>query len=345
MAGDLAQDEGLLAALPKPIVVLSARLDVRFANIAFAELLHRRGQDIESVADALRSCSSLASVLTRAVSKLRTVGWTAESRWLSGGDDGRIFDVHVTRVRAEQFIAVFDEVSQHLKIEEIQRRARAYLEAVLNHLNLGVIVLDADFNTTFFNKDQSSLFKRVGVEKLIFDIIGTPISETYPIFTADEWESIYSRVIRAGEVVTWSKLAFPRGNPSSYFLVNFLPLGAAEDRLPGAICITDDVTREVALENELLRKERLALVGQMTIALNHEINNPLTAILGTAESMLYNRTLPPELTQRVETIRTNSLRIVDVTRRLREIEEVHLTEYIQGGPMMLDLHATELKQG
>jgi len=253
--------------------------------------------------------------------------------------------VHVTRARADQYVAVFDDISQHVKIEEIQSRARAYLEAVLNHLKLGVIVLDADFNTTFFNKDQAALFKRVGVEKLIFDIIGAPIAGTYPIFTAAEWESIYSRVIRSGEIVTWAKLPFPRGNPSSYFLVNFVPLGAEEDRLPGAICITDDVTRTVALENELIRKERLALVGQMTIALNHEINNPLTAILGTAESMLFGRTLTPEQCQRLETIRTNSLRIVDVTRRLREIEEIHLTEYIQGGPMMLDLHAAERKDG
>jgi hypothetical protein len=36
---------------------------------------------------------------------------------------------------------------------------------------------------------------------------------------------------------------------------------------------------------------------------------------------------------------------VDVTRRLREIEEIHLTEYIQGGPMMVDLHASAKSPG
>ena len=141
--------------------------------------------------------------------------------------------------------------------------------------------------------------------------------------------------------MTWAKQPYPRPNPVSYFQVNFVPLAAEEDRLPGAICITDDVTRTVALENELVKKERLALVGQMTIALNHEINNPLTAILGMAESLLFSQSLTQDHVKRVETIRTNSLRIVDVTRRLREIEEIHLTEYIQGGPMMIDLHATD----
>jgi nitrogen fixation/metabolism regulation signal transduction histidine kinase len=332
-------EQDLLAALPKPIVIVSARLDVRFANQAFAELFRRRGEDWGELTEAIRCAPALGAALTRAVSKLRTVGWTSDCRWSPATDDGRVFEVHVTRARQDTYVAVFDEISQHLKIEEIQSRARGYLEAVLNHLKLGVIVLDADFNTTFFNRDQAALLQRLGVEKSIFEVIGAPISETYPIFNAEEWESIYSRVLRSGEMVMWSKLPYPRQNPASYFQVNFVPLAAEEDRLPGAICITDDVTRTVGLENELIRKERLALVGQMTIALNHEINNPLTAILGTAESLLFNQSLTPELMSRLETIRGNSLRIVDVTRRLREIEEIHLTEYIQGGPMMLDLRA------
>jgi signal transduction histidine kinase len=289
--------------------------------------------------EAIRSAPALGAALTRAVSKLRTVGWTCDCRWSPPTDDGRVFDVHVTRAKPHTYVVVFDEISQHLKIEEIQSRARGYLEAVLNHLKLGVIVLDAEFNATFFNRDQAALFQRLGVEKSIFEVIGSPIAETYPIFTAEEWDSIYSRVRRSGEMVTWAKLPYPRETPAIYFLVNIVPLAAEEDRLPGAICITDDVTRTVALENELIRKERLALVGQMTIALNHEINNPLTAILGTAESLLFNQALTPDLAARLETIRGNSLRIVDVTRRLREIEEIHLTEYIQGGPMMVDLRA------
>jgi nitrogen-specific signal transduction histidine kinase len=338
-------EQDLLAALPKPIVIVSATLDVRFANQAFAELFRRRGEDFGELTEAIRSAPALGAALTRAVAKLRTVGWTSDCRWSPASDDGRVFEVHVTRARQDIYLAVFDEISQHLKIEEIQSRARGYLEAVLNHLKLGVIVLDADFNTTFFNRDQAALFQRLGVEKSIFEVIGAPIADTYPIFNAEEWESIYSRVLRSGEMVTWAKLPYPRQNPASYFLVNVVPLAAEEDRLPGAICITDDVTRTVALENELIRKERLALVGQMTIALNHEINNPLTAILGTSESLLFNQTLPPELMARIETIRGNSLRIVDVTRRLREIEEIHLTEYIQGGPMMLDLHVGSKKNG
>ena len=335
----MTDEQDLLLAIPKPVVVLSPRLDVKYANAAFAVLFRRSPEDLEGLGEAIRSCAALASGLTRVVGKLRTVGWTGDCRWVPGGDDGRVWDVHVTRSRPDAFIAILDEISQHLRIEEIQTRARGYLEAVLNHLNMGVIVLDAEFNVTFFNRDQSVLFKRLGVERSIFEIIGSPVRESYPIFSSAEWENLYSRVIRSGEQVTWDKLGHPREAPTAHFLVTFVPLAGQEDRLPGAICATEDVTRTVELENELVRKERLALVGQMTIALNHEINNPLAAILGAAEAMQLDRSLSASTASRLEMILESALRIGEVTRRLREIEEIHLTEYVKGGPMMVDLHA------
>ena len=335
----MTEDDLIVDALPKPMAVIAAGPIVRRGNPAFAALIGAPVGDCERMTRLLRDSATLSPALGKALGKLRTVGWSSGFRWNPSAADGHVFDVQVTRIAHDDFAVVFDEVSNYLRIEDIQSRARAYLEAVINHLNLGVIVLDGEFNTTFFNDDQAALFRRLGVERSLFEIIGSPIDGTYPIFTRAEWEGIYSRVIRAGETSTWSKLGYPRLAPTSYFLVTVVPLATRQDRLPGAICMTEDVTKTVALERELLHKERLALVGQMTIALNHEINNPLTAILGTAESLTFGQDLGPEVSARVETIRVNALRIVDVTRKLREIEDIHLTEYIQGGPLMLDIHA------
>ncbi len=59
------------------------------------------------------------------------------------------------------------------------------------------------------------------------------------------------------------------------------------------MCVSEDVTRLVTLETELVRKERLGLFGQMALALNHEINNPLMSILGSAESLLFSPVSTP----------------------------------------------------
>jgi nitrogen fixation/metabolism regulation signal transduction histidine kinase len=334
----MSHAEAILSALRKPVVVVSRALEVDYANDAFTALLGRSGSpEPGRLGTAIRSTPALASALGRSISKLRAVGWTSEARWATGADDGRIFDVRVVRMAEDRYAAVLDDVTHHLRVQEIQSRARSYLEAVLNRLPLGVIVLDGDLNVTYFNPAQAELFGRLGVERSLFEVIGAHVADSYPVFDIDEWRGVHARVVRSGETVVWNKVGHPRDQPIRYFMINLVPLDRHAEAASGAICITDEVTRTVALEKELLEKERLALVGQMAIALNHEINNPLTAIFGCAETLLFNGGLSREQVGRLETIRENSLRIVDVTRRLREVEDVHLTEYVRGGPLMIDL--------
>jgi signal transduction histidine kinase len=77
----------------------------------------------------------------------------------------------------------------------------------------------------------------------------------------------------------------------------------------------------------------------MTIALNHEINNPLTAILGLAQIAQESYDLNETTRRAMARIEAQALRIADVTRRLRQLETIHLTEYLKDGPLMLDLKA------
>jgi PAS domain-containing protein len=334
--------DDILLAIRKPVAMLGPRLDVVYANPAFSELLCAGATpDPDACGRAIQATPALVAVLERAVSRLHAAGWAHEARWATSGDDGRVFDIRVTRLAGDRFAAVFDDVTHHVRLQEIQGRARGYLEAILNHLPIGVIVLDAGFNVTYFNQSQGLLFGRLGVERSLFEVIGAPVAESYPVFAPDEWQKVFGRVMGRCEAATWDKVGFPAAQPMRHFAVTVVPLGHEAEPPTGAICMTEDVTRLVALERDLLAKERLALVGHMTIALNHEINSPLTAILGTAESMLFDGGLGGELLARLETIREASLRIVDVTRRLRQVQAVHLTEYVQGGPLMLDLRASE----
>jgi PAS domain S-box-containing protein len=61
------------------------------------------------------------------------------------------------------------------------------------------------------------------------------------------------------------------------------PLVDAEGKPAGVIISVRDVTTEKKLEQQIIQSERLAAMGQMIGGFAHELNNPLTSILGMAE--------------------------------------------------------------
>ncbi len=61
------------------------------------------------------------------------------------------------------------------------------------------------------------------------------------------------------------------------------PLLDAEGKPAGVIISIRDVTTEKKMEQQIIQSERLAAMGQMIGGFAHELNNPLTSIMGMAE--------------------------------------------------------------
>jgi len=68
--------------------------------------------------------------------------------------------------------------------------------------------------------------------------------------------------------------------------------------------------------NELLQAAKLAALGQLVSGVAHEINNPLTSILGFAEIVLARPELDRRLRAPLETIRDESIRLKSVVANL-----------------------------
>jgi GAF domain-containing protein/ActR/RegA family two-component response regulator len=94
------------------------------------------------------------------------------------------------------------------------------------------------------------------------------------------------------------------------------------------------------MAERLVKAERLAAIGEITVAVRHEINNPLTSLLLQVELLQEAQTeLPAEVRQGLEYIHGQCQRIADVMRRLLSVQDrpVHYTT----GVMMTDLSGSE----
>ena len=86
---------------------------------------------------------------------------------------------------------------------------------------------------------------------------------------------------------------------------------------------------------------RVDAVKQTTITLNHEINNPLTVVLGNVQLLLMKgEQLPEEVKARLELIEQAGLRIRDAVAKLIKLAEVKSTTYVDK-TKMIDIQDSE----
>lgn len=91
------------------------------------------------------------------------------------------------------------------------------------------------------------------------------------------------------------------------------------------------------IQEELMKRERLEAISQTAVSLNHEINNPLCVISGTAELMMMKwGERDEEMRRQLEVILRNAARIQKITKKLADLIEPIVVEY-QAGIRMIDV--------
>lgn len=76
-----------------------------------------------------------------------------------------------------------------------------------------------------------------------------------------------------------------------------------------------DISEQRRVQQELLASERMAAVGQMLEGFSHELNNPLTAIVGAAE-LLKDETLTENGQRNLDLLQTQTARARELVRNL-----------------------------
>ncbi|MBU1320084.1 MAG: hypothetical protein KKG33_08460 [candidate division Zixibacteria bacterium] len=84
-----------------------------------------------------------------------------------------------------------------------------------------------------------------------------------------------------------------------------------------------------------IKKAKVEAVVETAVTINHEINNPLTAVLGNVQLLLVDKDkMDAKTVKMLQAIEVAALRIREVTRRLMDMVEPQVTEYTTGIKMV-----------
>ena len=99
---------------------------------------------------------------------------------------------------------------------------------------------------------------------------------------------------------------------------NFSPLFNEEGGIEGVVVSGRDVTEVKRLESQLIQAEKLAAMGQMLAGVAHELNNPLTAILGASELLRDRQTVDENTRRQLEMTHRQARRAARIVQNLLE---------------------------
>ena len=101
-------------------------------------------------------------------------------------------------------------------------------------------------------------------------------------------------------------------------LFNFSPLSDESNKIEGVVLSGRDVTDLKRLEEQLIQAEKLAAMGQMLAGVAHELNNPLTAILGVTELVREREGLDDSMKRQLDLTHRQARRAARIVQNLLE---------------------------
>jgi len=94
------------------------------------------------------------------------------------------------------------------------------------------------------------------------------------------------------------------------------------DKTVGVYTIYTDITELKRMEQQLLITDRLASVGELAAGIAHELNNPLTSVIGFSQ-LLLDRDVSDDIKKDIEVVHSEAQRAADVVKNLLTFARKH----------------------
>lgn len=140
---------------------------------------------------------------------------------------------------------------------------KQYNDDILKNISIGIMTTDQDGLLLTINEAGTRIFEKYQNDNLISYELSKQLDNTI------ESRKSINRVIPV-----YSNL----NSKTIYLDVSTSLLKKDDEHIKGAICSFNDITERKTLENNIVRVNRLASVGEFAAGLAHEIRNPLTGI-------------------------------------------------------------------
>jgi PAS domain S-box-containing protein len=234
------------------------------------------------------------------------------------------------------------DVTERRKLERQVAQQEEFRRRLLESFPDLILVVDLEERYTFVSSRVRDL---LGCPSE--DLMGKKISETQA--DSPELVALYREVAAGTQLFGSAEYGTRRHDGSGQSMrASASQFFDADGKLAGVIISVRDITTEKKFEQQVVQSERLAAMGAMIGGVAHELNNPLTSILGVSELLQDSQTTDPARKQ-IAILQQQARRAAEIVHNLTYFAtppvpgktRVNLGEIVE---RTLNLHAYSLRK-
>ena len=234
--------------------------------------------------------------------------------------DGSIIPVEIhaqlVSIGGKQYIlCLARDRTERILAEKVLKRSEERFRTVLEDMDNGYFELDQHGYYMFVNDAMCKILglNRSEIVAKHFSNFIDPSDDKF----IDNSRAIISEVIAKSVTLSGMFGTIVKGDGSRRIIgVSASPMKDAAGSITGIKGITRDITDRIKMEQQLLIAGKLASIGELAAGVAHEINNPLTAIMGYAQLLANDDDVPGNIKSDLGKIYNQSQRAARIVQNL-----------------------------
>lgn len=177
----------------------------------------------------------------------------------------------------ERELAEAEGRRERQRAEHALRESEVKYRRIVETTQEGIWVIDAENRTTYVNKRMAEMLGATPDE-----VVGGSLFD----FIDEEWTpvAVHNVERRRQGIAEQHDFKFRRRDSTEFWAsLSTNPIADDTGAYVGALAMVTDITEQRKLHEQLLISERMASVGMLAAGVAHEINNPLTTVLGNLD--------------------------------------------------------------
>ena len=220
------------------------------------------------------------------------------------------YAVHDEHRHIVQFRGAIQDVSGLKSSQSELHRERDFSAKILDNTQSLILVADVSGRVSYANRR----WYEMGYQQP--ELLGRPLQEVITPARRAALTDAFAATL-AGRHIDSLELQVLRGEGGvGHFAVNLSPALDSEGNVASIVVVMSDITDSAALQAKLMHAEKMAAVGQLVSGVAHEVNNPLTAILGFADLLMENTELPDSARKDLRVILQEAQRTKQIVQNL-----------------------------